>query len=74
MTVVAFSKFFTRWGEGHVPIIDRSLVDDININYIYFTVYLHASGRVALIKYKTCHMQNLFRLALYLIAKLFSLG
>lgn len=43
----AFSKFFTRRGEGHVPLIDHSLTDDINICYIYFTVYLQASGQVA---------------------------
>lgn len=27
-----FSEFFTRWGEGHVPIIDHSLTDDLNIH------------------------------------------
>lgn len=49
MTVVAFSKFFTRRGEGHVPVTNHSLIDDINIDYIYFTVYLQASGQVSMI-------------------------
>lgn len=37
-------KVLHRGGEGHVPITDHSLIDDLNINYIYATVYFCASS------------------------------